>query len=125
MDRVFPPLETWQKLQHRCNFGVLRVPEGRRAGGAAACDLNVADLDFSPAQREADKSVPGKIRPTTPSPPRPRPPRIHRLRLVSATLNRPHSPAALAVQSPHPCPTAWSLPNRKYSAGSARTPRWS
>src|SRR5260370_27003855 len=81
-----------------------RKPKG---WGAAACDLNVADLDFSPAQCDADKSVPGKIRPTTPSPPRPHPPRIPRLRLVSATLNRPHSPAALAVQSPHPCPTAW------------------
>src|SRR5258707_3740635 len=36
-----------------------RRPKG---WGAAACDLNVADLDFSPAQREANKSVPGKIR---------------------------------------------------------------
>src|SRR5260370_39010316 len=30
--------------------------------GGAACDLNVADLDFSPAQREANKSFPDKIR---------------------------------------------------------------
>src|SRR5260370_20842572 len=36
-----------------------RKPKG---WGAAACDLNVADLDFSPAQCEADKSVPDKIR---------------------------------------------------------------
>ncbi len=42
-----------------------------------------------------------------------------------AISQRPHPPAAPAVQSLHPCPTAWSLPNRKYSAGSARTPRWS
>src|SRR5260370_10135682 len=36
-----------------------RKPKG---WGAAACDLNVSDLDFSPAQCEADKSVPDKIR---------------------------------------------------------------
>src|SRR6266478_1339380 len=86
-----------------------RRPKG---WGAAACDLNVADLDFSPAQCEADKSVPGKIRPTTPSPPRPQPPRIPRPRLVSPHLSHVPQPSIqrLRVSTLPMCSTLYPLP---------------
>src|SRR5205814_795305 len=42
---------------------------------------------------------------------------------TASAKRRPHSQAALASRSPKSFPTSSSLPNRKNSAGSARTPR--